>query len=348
MKYDMFAAFYEKANDGTAVYRCPLGIFCPPSLNYFENDGFVEDDESNPGYLDYVKEIDASELSDWTQDGYVSEVLDVLYCGKEYNKIVLEANELDIIDDEGNIPERGLEIYDTFVKFSGTEPLSRVTFIDGDPYKMDKETRWFSIPLKKLKDYFKVLTMMEVIERMQECKSNCYWSFEELKDYFEAGIDDAIDLATRVYFGLRDLDGNPAILHAIHVGMNGSGKTQMIVGFLHDVIEDSDITLSDLEIWGYSKDVIASIDLLTHRKEVPYKEYLKKIVASGNLCAIEVKMNELKHNIARAKAGKHAELQKKHEEALEFLKHKFLQLADIVDEMIEKDALENPTDKQLN
>lgn len=59
-------------------------------------------------------------------------------------------------------------------------------------------------------------------------------------------------------------------------------------------------------------------------------------------------MNELKHNIARAKAGKHAELQKKHEEALEFLKKEFLQLADIVDEMIEKDALENPTDKQLN
>lgn len=228
MYYDMFAAFYEKANDGKAIYRCPLGIFCPPSLNYFENKGFVVDDECTPGYLDYVKEIKSSSLQTWAQDEYVSEVMDVLTCGKEYEKIVLEAIELEAIDDEGTLPFRGLDIYGTFVKFSGTNPLSRVTFIDGDPYKMEKFTRWFSIPLKKLTDYFDVLTMMEVMERMEEFKHGQVWSFEELKDYFEAGIDDAIDLATRVFFGKRDLDGNPEILHAIHVGMNGSCKNQMI------------------------------------------------------------------------------------------------------------------------
>lgn len=57
---------------------------------------------------------------------------------------------------------------------------------------------------------------IEVQERLRKsfAKGNP-WTFEQLKDYFEAGIDDAVDLATRTFFGLRDLDGNPQILHVL-------------------------------------------------------------------------------------------------------------------------------------
>lgn len=317
MKHDMFAAFYEKANDKKPVYRCPLGIFCAPTFNFFKDNGFIKDKNATQGYLDYVKETDVQEIQKWVQADYVSEVMDVLYSGKDFEKIVLQAEELDILDDDGMVPVRGLPICESFVKFSGTEPMSPVTFIDGDPYSMTENTRKFSIPLKKLKDYFDVLTMMEVMERMEEFKNGNHWRYEQLKEYFESGIDDAVDLATRIFFGKRDLDGNPEILHALSVGMAGRNKTEMIVGFLHDVVEDSSVTLEDLTQWGYSEEVVNAVNLLTHRKGIPYMGYIDNIIQSGNPVAIAVKMNDLRHNIARGEAGGHNELVAKHKAALE-------------------------------
>lgn len=62
-----------------------------------------------------------------------------------------------------------------------------MTFIDGEPYDMTENTRRFIVPLKKLKDYFGVLTMLEVMERMQTFANGNPWTYEQLKDYFEAG-----------------------------------------------------------------------------------------------------------------------------------------------------------------
>ena len=100
----MFAAFYLKANDEKPVYRCPLGVFCAPTFSFFKENGFTEDKDATQGYLDYVKETDFQELKKWTQDDYVSEVMDVLYSGKDFEKIVLQAEELDILDDDGMVP----------------------------------------------------------------------------------------------------------------------------------------------------------------------------------------------------------------------------------------------------
>ena len=321
MKHDIFAAFYEKANSRKPAYRCPLGVFSAPTLDYFKENGWKEDKNATPGYLDYCKVVDEDELQQWAQEGFRSEIMDVYFCsGKEFGKIVLQAEELDVLDDEGLLPVRGLPINNSFVKFSGTEALSPVTFIDGDPYEMNENTRHFSIPLKKLKDYFNVLTMMEVMERMEVFGSGGPWSYDELKDYFESGIDDAVDLATRAFFGSRDLDGNPEILHALYVGMQGRNKNEMIVGFLHDVVEDTDATLEKLAAWGFSEDVISAIDLLTHRKDVPYMDYIRDIVRSENITAIWVKINDLQHNIARGVAGNHTKHVAKHRAALEVIR----------------------------
>lgn len=277
------------------------------------------DPDSTPGYLDYIKK-DASEenLQELTRDGYISEVMDVLYCGKDFCRIEIHAREIDVIDDEGTIPPLGFFINKTFVEFCKTEPLSPVWFIDGDPYEINESTRRFRVPLKKLKDYFEVLTMYEVRERLQESfAKGHHGTFDELNDYFGAGIDDAVDLATRTFFGLRDLDGNPEILHALAVGMAGKTNNEKIVGFLHDVVEDSPTTLDDLRTYGYSDEVVEAVGLLTHNKHsVSYDDYIAKIGFSSNELAINVKVSDLRHNIERGKAGRHKTLVKKHEDAL--------------------------------
>ena len=206
-----------------------------------------------------------------------------------------------------------------FIKFTETEPLSPVYFIEGDPFEMTENTRVFQTPLKKLKDYYEdTLTMFEVMDHFRRHFTDLsHWSFEEFKDYFESGIDDAVDLATRTFFGKRDMDGNPEILHALTVGMAGKTKYEKIVGFLHDVVEDSDTTLDNLRTYGYSDEVIDALALLTHdKKAISYNDYIFNIGFSNNDLAINVKINDLKHNIARGKAGHHRKLVKKHEDAL--------------------------------
>lgn len=103
--------------------------------------------------------------------------------------------------------------------------------------------------------------------------------------------------------------------------MAGKTKNEMIVGFLHDVVEDSPITLEYLRTYGYSEEVVEAVGLLTHDKHaMSYEDYIAKIGFSGNDLAIKVKFRDLEHNIARGKAGRHRTLVKKHEDALAALK----------------------------
>ena len=46
-------------------------------------------------------------------------------------------------------------------------------------------------------------------------------------------VDIALQIAVAMHFGQVDLDGKPAILHPLAVGMAGENLTEMCVGFLH-------------------------------------------------------------------------------------------------------------------
>ena len=314
MLYDYFANFYEKAGDSKPLFHCPLGLNEWPS----EKDGFIEIPDSTPGYLDYIKnDVSEEELLKYTNYGYTSEIRDVLNSGIKFERISIKAFELGAFDDEPGVPPRSFYIHNTSVTWEDTDPYSPVWFIDGDPYEENR--RSFRVSMQKLKNYFNVITANEVWDRLEKyfAKGNP-WTFDELKEYFEAGIYEAVSLATKTFLNKRDLDGNPQLLHALAVGMAGKTKNEMVVGFLHDVVEDSDTTLTLLKyLYGFSDEVVEAVALLTHSdKKEPYDEYIDKIINSGNQLAITVKMNDLRHNIARGKEGNHKKLVKKHEAAL--------------------------------
>ena len=67
-----------------------------------------------------------------------------------------------------------------------------------------------------------------------------------------------------------------------------------IVALLHDVIEDSDYTITDIKQMGFSNEVIKALQLLTHDKDVDYYRYIESI--KTNEVAKEVKIADLKHN----------------------------------------------------
>ena len=147
-------------------------------------------------------------------------------------------------------------------------------------------------------------------------------------------IEETLKIALEAHAGQEDLDGNPAILHPLAVGLMGNSDAEIKAGFLHDVVEDSSMTLEDLKNKGVEDEVIAALALLSHDKEkVGYFEYVENIIASGNVTAIHVKLNDLHHNLQRGKVSYEAavasndeakikELERinaKHEKALEMI-----------------------------
>lgn len=131
-------------------------------------------------------------------------------------------------------------------------------------------------------------------------------------------IDIALEIAVKAHAGQLDRDGQPVILHPLTVGLMGHTDEEKMTGFLHDVIEDTDVTADDMLAAGIPVGVVNALKLLTHSKGEPYHDYVQRIIDSGNPIALQVKYNDLRHNYARGKA--YPDLQAKHGKALEMVK----------------------------
>ena len=129
-------------------------------------------------------------------------------------------------------------------------------------------------------------------------------------------IEDALRLAVEAHEGQKDLDGNPVILHPMAVGLAGRNREEIIAGLLHDVVEDTGFTFEDLLVRGVDEPIVEALRLLTHTKDMPYEDYVKRIAQSGNDIAIHVKYNDLCHNLKRGRAGGYWNIVAKHEKAL--------------------------------
>lgn len=60
--------------------------------------------------------------------------------------------------------------------------------------------------------------------------------------------------------------------------------------WLHDIIEDTNITAGDLFAMGYSEAVVEAVLLLTKPDTLTYGEYIERLCESGNYRAIKVKL----------------------------------------------------------
>ena len=91
-----------------------------------------------------------------------------------------------------------------------------------------------------------------------------------------------------------DKGGNPYFLHPEIVATQCNTEKEKIVALLHDVVEDTDVTLTDLASYGFGTDVINAIDAITKRKGEPYQTYLKRV--KQDPIARVVKLADLWHN----------------------------------------------------
>lgn len=132
-------------------------------------------------------------------------------------------------------------------------------------------------------------------------------------------VDLCLEIAVKAHARQADLDGNPVILHPLAVGLAGKTPEEQCAGFLHDVVEDTDYTFDGLLAMGVSSEIVDSLHLLTHDKNEPYLDYVRRIAESGNELALAVKLNDLHHNLERGRRMGYQRLVDKHESALAIL-----------------------------
>ena len=125
-------------------------------------------------------------------------------------------------------------------------------------------------------------------------------------------IEIALEIAMKAHKGQRDLDGKPVILHPLTVALKGNNESEIVAGLLHDVVEDTDWTFDDLLNAGISTEIVDALRLLIHSKDDDYLDYVRRIANSHNATAINVKCNDLEHNLDRGRKGDHLRIVAKH------------------------------------
>lgn len=140
-------------------------------------------------------------------------------------------------------------------------------------------------------------------------------------------LEDAIALSARLHKGQRDKAGACYVLHPLRVMLDASLETEeeRITAVLHDVVEDCDITIKQLQEFGYGDEVIEALGFLTKLPEekMNYEAFIERI-CSAPVLARKVKLADLRDNsdISRIsqQSERDIERQKKYRRAIDTLK----------------------------
>ncbi len=111
-------------------------------------------------------------------------------------------------------------------------------------------------------------------------------------------LERAIELAVRAHVGQRypSPEPEPYVLHLLRVLLAVRGVRAQMTAVLHDVLEDTHVTVEKLRAAELPEDVIIAVQALTHRAEHTYEQYIELL--ADNRLARQVKLADLADNLA--------------------------------------------------
>lgn len=132
----------------------------------------------------------------------------------------------------------------------------------------------------------------------------------------------ALEFATNAHAGQKRKDGKDYITHPIAVAeialhtfwqrfaddysdieaLELADKIY-IVGVLHDVAEDTSVTLDDISKEFSDSQISQAISMLTRREGQTYYDFIQNIVLHGDLISLIVKISDIQHNMSDLKEG---------------------------------------------
>ena len=110
---------------------------------------------------------------------------------------------------------------------------------------------------------------------------------------YSTDVEAAKALATRAHEGQTDKAGLPYITHPQRVASRLHTPEEQVVGWLHDTVEDTEVTLSTIES-QFGPETTAAVDAISRREGETWSEYLDRV--QENPVARAVKISDLIDN----------------------------------------------------
>ena len=120
--------------------------------------------------------------------------------------------------------------------------------------------------------------------------------YEEIKNN-KNQIYKALEIVTTLFENDLDKGGMPYILHLLYVYKHVSSEDEKVIGLLHDVVEDKDVTEEDLLEVGFPKKIVKDVISLTRIKPMEYSDYIDRLIKNGSIEALHVKLADLENNM---------------------------------------------------
>ena len=104
----------------------------------------------------------------------------------------------------------------------------------------------------------------------------------------------ALQIAQKAHAGQVDKAGKDYILHPMTVASYMDTDIEKTIAYLHDVLEDTDVTVDALRKI-FPNEIVDTLITLTHKKDESYFEYIQRV--SKSKLAKKVKVADLLHNL---------------------------------------------------
>lgn len=108
-------------------------------------------------------------------------------------------------------------------------------------------------------------------------------------------LEKALVIATKAHEGQKDKAGSPYILHPIRVSNRCLTDEEKIVALLHDVIEDTNVSASDLLASGFPRNIVEAVLSVTRNEGESYEDFA--IRSKQNPIGRQVKLHDLEDNM---------------------------------------------------
>jgi guanosine-3',5'-bis(diphosphate) 3'-pyrophosphohydrolase len=135
-------------------------------------------------------------------------------------------------------------------------------------------------------------------------------------------IGRALEIAMSAHDGQTDKAEQPYINHVLRVALAQTDPLRTVVALLHDVVEDTDVTLGQI-VKEFGHDVADAVYAITKQKGETYKDYVSRV--RMNVVALDVKMADILDNsdterLALLPETEQSRLRKKYEETYHALR----------------------------
>ena len=108
-------------------------------------------------------------------------------------------------------------------------------------------------------------------------------------------LEEAIALARRFHDGAVDKGGRPYIEHPLRVMARVSTDQEKLAAVLHDLLEDTELSATDLVAAGCPARVVQAVDALTRRPDETYDDFIEGVLTDP--VARSVKLADIADNL---------------------------------------------------